>query len=189
MGARQIAPAHCGITAAHVPPSRRKDMNTTVSLTRSLIIVASAALFAACADEAPVAPTQQPAVRMQVSGPSQKEIDARIAQIRRVTDRYHEIDVAIKEGFVKLHDCEVRPNEGPVGTVYVHVDRLMDGVINPAKPDALIYEPTTTGGLKLVGVEFAVPYALWKSKELPRFLGVTFQREDEFQVYALHLWT
>jgi hypothetical protein len=61
-------------------------------------------------------------------------------------------------------------------------------VIDPDSPDALIYEPTRNGEFRLVGVEFAVPKALWNDAELPTFLGVTFQSEDEFGVYALHAW-
>ena len=76
----------------------------------------------------------------------------------------------------------------PVGAVYVHFGRLMDGAIDPHAPDALIYEPTRNGRLRLVGVEFALPYALWNQPHPPTFLGATFQREDEFGVFALHVW-
>ena len=40
----------------------------------------------------------------------------------------------------------------------------------------------------LVGVELAVPYALWTAPAPPAFLGTPFQREDEFEVWALHVW-
>jgi hypothetical protein len=39
-----------------------------------------------------------------------------------------------------------------------------------------------------VGVEFAIPYALWTRDLPPKFLGVPFQPEDEFGVFALHVW-
>jgi hypothetical protein len=104
-----------------------------------------------------------------------------------VTARYHELSVAQREGFVLLHECESRPNEGPVGIVYVNFDRLLDGVIDPELPDALIYAPSSDGP-RLAGVEFAIPYALSPGNEPPQFLGATFQREDEFGVFALHAW-
>jgi len=72
--------------------------------------------------------------------------------------------------------------------VYVHFGRLMDGIIDPQTPDALIYEPGRKGRPKLVGVEFALPYGLWTSQTPPQFLGATFQPEDEFGVFALHAW-
>jgi hypothetical protein len=111
-----------------------------------------------------------------------------ITTLQRVTARYHNLSAAIDDEFVLLHPCEARGDEGPVGTVYVNMARLMDGVIDPESPDALIYEPTRNGDLRLVGVEFAVPQALWTGTELPQFLGASFQREDEFGVFALHAW-
>jgi hypothetical protein len=71
--------------------------------------------------------------------------------------------------------------------VYVNIERLMDGVIDPESPDALIYEPARDGSLHLVGVEFAIPKAMAGGVP-PTFLGTTFQSEDEFGVFALHAW-
>jgi hypothetical protein len=117
----------------------------------------------------------------------QAELNRALATLRRVTAAYHDIQAAFDDGFVLLHPCEERPDEGPVGTVYVHMGRLLDGVIDPELPEALIYEPTGRGE-RLVGVEFAMPYALWNEPEPPEFLGNVFQPEDEFGVYALHAW-
>ena len=158
------------------------------SLGRSLTIVAAATLFAACADSAPLAPKYFGPTKVQAASLPGTNTDGMIATLQRVSARYHRLSIAKNEGFVLLHPCEARGDEGPVGTVYVNIARLMDGVIDPESPDALIYEPTRTGDFRLVGVEFAVPQALWTGAELPTFLGTTFQREDEFGVYALHAW-
>ena len=164
-------------------------MNTTAlrPLGRSLTIVAATTLFAAFADSAPLAPQFGP-TKVQAASLPGTDTDGMVATLQRVTASYHRLSVAIGEGFVLLHPCEARGDEGPVGTVYVNIARLMDGVIDPENPDALIYEPTRNGGFRLVGVEFAIPQALWPGTELPKFLGNTFQREDEFGVYALHAW-
>lgn len=171
------------------------DKTVSHSLGRSLTIAAVAAMFAACADQTPAAP--------KVAAPNAAQLDKSygnggdndhdrdrslqrdIETLRRVTDRYHNIEVAKRDSFVLLHSCETRLNDEPVGTVYVNMKRLTDGVINVEKPDALIYEPTAHG-LKLVGVEFAIPFSL--SPQPPKFHGATFQREDEFGVFALHAW-
>jgi hypothetical protein len=116
-----------------------------------------------------------------------EEVQRLAATLRRVTARYHDIEVAKHDHFVLLHGCETRLDDEPVGTVYVNLDRLTDGVINPEVPDALIYEPSEKG-LKLVGVEFAIPFTQWPQPEPPQLLGTTFQREDEFGVFALHAW-
>jgi hypothetical protein len=156
------------------------------SLPRSLATVAAAALFAACAADTPVAPNHAPAQRATLATLPGTDTDGVIATLQRVTARYHDINAAFADDFVLLHPCEARGDEGPVGTVYVNIARLMDNVVDPNSPDALIYEPTRNGDLQLVGVEFAVPKAL--RAEPPQFLGATFQTEDEFGVYALHAW-
>ena len=155
--------------------------------TRLVFAVASMSVLA-CADDAPLGPEQQAVVAAQITAQGQAEAQRAFATLRRVTAPYHDLNVAIGDGFVLLHPCEERPGEGPVGTVYVHVDRLLDGVIDPASPDALIYEPSRNGRPKLVGVEFALPYGLWSQPEPPEFLGASFQPENEFGVWALHLW-
>ena len=167
----------------HTTPSQR--------LGQLLAIATAAALFAGCADQAPVGPNRKAAVPAQLATLPATETDGAIATLQRVTARYHDLNVATspEEGFVLLHRCESRPGEGPVGLVYVHPGRLMDGVIDPEKPDALIYEPARNGDRpRLVGVEFAIPYALAPDQQPPKFLGATFQSEEEFGVFALHVW-
>jgi hypothetical protein len=169
------------------------DMNGIVrrSLSRSLTIVAVTTLIAGCGDNVPVSPTPRPNLAAQLTTVREQTPEAVIATLRRVTARYHDLSVATSpsEGFVLLHDCETRLGDEQVGTVYFNPARLFDGVIDPEKPDALIYEPGHDSvPPKLVGVEFAVPFGLLPSIEAPTFQGATFQREDEFGVFGLHVW-
>lgn len=165
-------------------------MQTVISqaLRHSLAIIALGTLLTGCTNEAPLAPVRQAAPSANTATLPTVATDGTIATLQRVTARYHDINAAFADEFVLLHPCEDRPGEGPVGTVYINISRLMDGVINPELPDALIYEPGSNGRLDLVGVEFAIPYALWPGQQPPQFLGATFQQEDEFQVFALHAW-
>ena len=164
-------------------------MNRTIShyLGQLIALGASAALVAACAGEAPLEPARHGPTKVQSATVPGTDTDRAVVTLQRVTGRYHNVNTAIADEFVLLHPCENRPGEGPVGTVYIHMGRLMDGRIDPELPDALIYEPHRDG-LKLVGVEFAIPKALWTEQTAPQFLGATFQSEDEFGVYALHAW-
>ena len=150
-----------------------------------ILMLSAVTLVAACDGNAPVAPDQSSTLVAQYSSQTSAE-NVALATLRRATARYHRLDAAIDDGFIFLHGCEERPGEGPVGTVYVHMGRLLDGRIDPAAPDALIYEPGETP--RLVGVEFAVPYALWSGSSAPSFLGNEFEREDEFGVFGLHVW-
>jgi len=163
-------------------------MNKTGSraFSRSLAVVTVAALFAACADGAPVAPSPHATVAARSATSQSLQTNQAILTLQRVTARYHDLNIATNDGFVLLHPCETRGDEGPVGTVYINLQRLFDGVIDPASPDALIYQPGINGRLELVGAEFAIPYSL--APERPQFLGASFQNEDEFGVYALHAW-
>ncbi|MGH7711704.1 MAG: hypothetical protein ACREOG_10500 [Gemmatimonadaceae bacterium] len=163
-------------------------MNKTTSLAVGASLLAVAALMAGCANDAPVAPNLPNAMPAQLATLPGTDTDGVIATLQRVTARYHNLNAAIADDFVLLHPCENRPGEGPVGIVYVNIARLLDGVIDPETPDALIYEPQRNGRERLVGVEFAIPYALWTAQQPPQFLGATFQREDEFGVFALHVW-
>lgn len=157
-------------------------------LGRSLaILAAAAALMAACAPDAPLAPVRHPAAA-RLSKAADEGTASVIASLQRATARYHNLDAAIADGFIFLHGCETRPDEGPAGMLYVHLGRLLDGLADPASPDALLYEPRKNDRPRLVGVELAIPYALWVEKGPPTLLGVEFQREDEFGVYGLHVW-
>jgi hypothetical protein len=151
---------------------------------KRIIQIAVLAALAGCADT-PL--TSEPTANdTRLASKLGRDVDAAINAMRRATDRYHRLEVARAEGFVLLHPCEVRPGEGAVGTVYVNFARVLDGVIDPASPDALIYEPGPNGKEKLVGVEFAVLAAPGQAP--PEYLGNAFQLEEEFGVFALHAW-
>lgn len=163
-------------------------MTTSNTIGRWLAMATSLAL-AACADHAPFAPHATTSPGSGLTQASIADYDATIAEVRRATARYHDVDAAVADGFVPVVDeCEDRIDEGRVGIPYANFDRLLDGVIDPSKPDALLYEPTKNGRLQLVAAELAIPYELWNSPTPPALLGHTFQREDEFGVFGLHIW-
>ena len=158
------------------------------SLVRPFSFLVVSVILTACNEPSSVAPNRQPGVSSQAAilGPAVE--NAALATLRRATAGYHDLNAAISDGFVFLHGCEVRPDEGPVGIVYVNMRRLLDGAVDPSLPDGLIYEPRRNARPRLVGVEFAVPYALWPAQQPPTFLDAAFQREDEFGVFGLHVW-
>jgi hypothetical protein len=162
-------------------------MSTHLSsrVARSLALAAVAALVTACAEDAPLAPAPQVALSPRAASAGAADVGKALAAMRRATSRYHDVNAAIADGFFELHPCESLPGKGPVGTLYVHMDRLNDGLIQPWAPDALLYEPSASGRPTLVGVEFAV---FDVGQAPPQLLGATFQRETEFGVFALHAW-
>jgi hypothetical protein len=164
------------------------NMTTSRLFRRPFAVATAAAVLAGCADEGPLTPDRQPETSALFARPAVADEATAIATLRRATARYHNLDVAIAEGFILLSPCEVLPDHGPTGLLYAHLGRVMDGVINPEEPEGLLYEPSSDGRHKLVAVDLAVPYALWTDPAPPEFLGVTFQPEDEFGAWALHVW-
>ena len=165
----------------------------TIARSRTSWLLTTAAgaalLLAACAGDSSI-PTDAalaPAPALEARA-AHGEMNRALADLRRATARYHRLDAALADSFVFLHECEDRPGEGPVGVVYVNFGRLLDGVIDPAAPDGLIYEPGRAGRMELVGVELALPFALWPGQRPPDFFGAPFQAEAEFGVFGLHVW-
>lgn len=156
-----------------------------------LAILATTVTFTACDEENPTAVEsyEDAAIEAQYAKQiPQHEIDWLIAKLREVSDRYHDIDRAIADGFVLVHDCEIRPGEDPAGMVFAQPQRMGDGQLRAGVPDGLLYEPNPNGKPKLVGVEMVMPYALWTKSTPPVFFGQTLQPEDEFGVFGLHVW-
>ena len=84
-----------------------------------------------------------------------------VERVRRATEKYLNVQVAISEGWVKGTPCVSGPDMGAMGIHYVNGERITNGVLNAEEPEALIYEPQTGGGLRLVGVEYIVIAATW----------------------------
>ncbi|MGC4001390.1 MAG: hypothetical protein QM767_29605 [Anaeromyxobacter sp.] len=81
-------------------------------------------------------------------------LNAQLAQVRRVTARYHDVAAALADGYVPASDCEQSP-AGVMGIHYVNPSRL-DLALDPLQPEVLLYVPWE-GGLKLVAVEYVQP--------------------------------
>jgi len=84
-----------------------------------------------------------------------------------------------------------------MGVHYVSGTLLSAGTIDAAHPQALIYEPSKAGGMRLVGVEFIVFADAWlqNNNNTPPVLdGQVFQFVDSpnrFNIpafFELHVW-
>jgi predicted small lipoprotein YifL len=155
---------------------------------RQSLAIAVGVALTACGDRGPVAPRAELVRAPELSSlAANADYNATIAELRRVTARYHDVGTAEADGFVRVGDCEDLEGEIPTAIPYAHFDRF-DNVINPSEPEALLYEPSKNGRLTLAGVELVIPYATWTGAQPPEFFGVPFQREDEFGVFGLHVW-
>jgi hypothetical protein len=123
-----------------------------------------------------------------------------IAPVREATAAYHDVAAADDAGYsfelpdVAGNTCiadRSTPPEGAMGVHMVSLGRVLDGDIEVAEPDALVYERRNNGTLKLVAVE----YVVFKSDQpaQPRLFGVPFDSNDGTRFglppfWALHVW-
>lgn len=78
-----------------------------------------------------------------------------LARARSATARYHDVAVAIADGFVQASPCVAAPGLGTMGFHYIDFSR-MNPTAEVARPEALLYVPED-GELRLVAVEYIVP--------------------------------
>jgi hypothetical protein len=114
--------------------------------------------------------------------------------VRSATIQYQNIGAATAAGYGPFLGCVSGSDHGAMGIHYVN-GALLNGILDPTHPQALIYEPTD-GQMNLVGVEFIVDAATWlKNNANPPILeGQTFQlveSPNRFNIpsfFELHVW-
>jgi hypothetical protein len=114
-----------------------------------------------------------------------------ISSVRRATAAYRRVDEAVADGWgaVVVSPCVEHPELGGMGHHYVNLG-LMDGELDPVQPEVLLYEPTRSGGLRLVGVEYVVPFGVVpETGPAPELFGETFVPSEGAGGWALHMWT
>jgi len=76
-----------------------------------------------------------------------------LMRVRRANAKYHDVNVALADGFVPTEVCVSEPELGGMGLHYINPERLMDGEIDLLEPEILLYGETEKG-LKLLAVEY-----------------------------------
>jgi len=105
-----------------------------------------------------------------------------LAEIAAATGRYRELANALADGYVKA-DSSCIPT---AGIHYVRGEWPNDNVLDPLKPEVLMYAPSG-GSLKLVALEYAVPTRFPR----PSFLGRSFSfygGGPGEPIWFLHVW-
>lgn len=122
---------------------------------------------------------------------------ADIADIRAATARYHDVSLALRDGYVPVGHCEEAAGLGAMGSHYLHPGLAADTVVDPRRPEVLLYESQRNGRLRLIGVEYFVADAdqdLATDDDRPSLLGHEFDgpmlgHEPGMPVhYDLHAW-
>ena len=112
-----------------------------------------------------------------------------LASLRAATARFHDFDKAVAAGWsAKITSCMELAGVGGMGFHYGNVG-LIDGSVQADKPELLLHEPEQNGKLRLVAVEYIIPYTFHARDAAPPVLfGQPFKRNDTFQLWGLHAW-
>ena len=99
--------------------------------------------------------------------------------------------------FQLLFGCVSGGDFGAMGLHYVNLAAVGDGMIDPMKPEIVLYEPTADGQQKITGADFIVYAVDWDAKhpDGPPQLGGQlfhfFDSPNRFGLpafYTLHVW-
>jgi len=105
------------------------------------------------------------------------EVDKAVATARQATEKYHDVNAALADGYVPVSGCVEVPGVGAMGFHYLNPAYASDAAIVANKPELLLYAPTQNGGLRLVGVEYFRADAdqdLATDGDRPFFYGIPF---------------
>jgi hypothetical protein len=171
-------------------------------LTRSLVVSAAIpVVLSACSDPSSTSPgstTRDTTLPMPIarsgrggatSRTSDTNVEQQLASLRALTAKFHRFEVAQAAGWsVPVPPCRDNPPQGGMGWHFVNV-AYVDATVEVLKPEVVIYEPEKNGALRLVGIEYIIPFTILPSTaNPPSLLGQQFVRNFGDQVWMLHVW-
>ena len=125
--------------------------------------------------------------------PESEQLQKQIAELRHATARFHDVAVALKEGYAPFGDCFSDP-AGGMGFHYANAELIEDPAVDPLHPELLMYERQPDGQLHFVGVEYITFQAAWHAagnRRVPRLFGQAFHLNTTLlpgPFYLLHAW-
>jgi hypothetical protein len=121
--------------------------------------------------------------------------------VQDATAKFQDVSEAEREHYSLVFGCVSGPDEGAMGLHFLNSDLLDEvnktGVLDPKRPQIVLYEAQANGALKLTGADFVVFAADWDAKHPgtpPQLLGQIFQyfeAPNRFGLpafYTLHVW-
>jgi hypothetical protein len=119
--------------------------------------------------------------------------DKLVEIVRNATQQYRDVAEATAAGYSPVLGCVSGSDHGAMGIHYVK-GSLLNGPIDATQPQALIYEPTSNGQYKLVGVEFIILATALPPNAAPQVQGHLMLYIDTPNRYGLpaffelHVW-
>jgi hypothetical protein len=128
---------------------------------------------------------------------SSPSVSEQLRQVRRATREFRDVYAALAAGYRPASPCESDPKYGGMGIHFVNDDLVADGVLDPLRPEILVYQPTRDGSLRLGAVEYFQVDAdqdLATSEDRPTMFMLPFDgpmlgHNAEMPIhYDLHVW-
>ncbi len=159
---------------------------------RAAAVGAVALLLAAACDRPVSAPVVAPPAAGGPAfdvGNNSAQVNQELAELRRVTAPFHDINTAKAAGWSdSLTDCMENPPDGGMGFHFAN-DAYIDGTAEVTRPQLLMYEPEKNGQMRLVGVEYIIPFSVvGPTDPAPQLFGHEFHQNVAFGIWGLHAW-
>ena len=124
-----------------------------------------------------------------------------LIEAAKVSARYHSLAKAKGDGFVPfaipeelggtlltIRGDEITCFDSVDGGMGVHYVRNIDGHLDPADPEALVYQVGRHHRLRLVAVEYIIPEEFVDPSSPPILFGQMMHHHPSLPVYVLHVW-
>jgi hypothetical protein len=119
-----------------------------------------------------------------------------VKAVRNATERFRDPSIAVADGYVLQFGCVSGSDQGAMGVHFVNGPLVGDGLLDVARPEALVYEPTRGDGFRLAAVEYLVLADTWNANHSgpPELMGQLFHLIDSPNrfglpaFYSLHVW-
>jgi hypothetical protein len=132
--------------------------------------------------------------RPDFNRPESPEVQAQVSDLREATARFHDIEVAKREGYAPFGECFANPGVGNMGYHYANANWMADPGVDINHPELLLYEKQEDGTFKFIAVEYLAFQAAWHdagNKFKPRLFGEWFHLNSVLlpePFYLLHVW-
>lgn len=167
------------------------DSNRTLPLTLILIGVLVTVTGCDASFIPPEEQTAKPGERLSgtTGNHSAANVNRELSDARRATAPFHNVRKAENAGYGQITECVEHPTLGAQGIHYGNGSLIANSEVDADQPEVLMYEPRKNGKLRLVGVEYIVPFDFVAADaDPPELFGQHFHPNEELGLWALHVW-
>jgi hypothetical protein len=140
-----------------MPVSQLIQKSVLRNLLRNVLRTLSLGLLGSLIVATPLLAAEKPAHPAAHDAPASAAL---VQAVRNGTRQYVDVNVATAAGYGPFLGCVAGPDHGAMGIHYINGTLVANLTLDPAQPQALIYEPNN-GKMTLVGVEFILDSASW----------------------------